>query len=250
MMRIALLVLSMLLSLPGWAGERVNVFAAASLKNALDAAARDFEARTGNRVTITYGATSNLARQLIQGAPGDVFLSASVAWMDELADAGLVEPGTRRTMMRNSLVVVAHDPSEAPLGALADLPARIGPNGRLATALLRAVPAGIYARQAMESAGVLGALRPTIAQADNVRVALAFVVRGDASHGIVYRTDAGAEPQLATILEIDAAMHEPIVYPGAVVRGAGAAATSFLDFLAGTDGFAPFAAEGFVAGDG
>ena len=240
-----ILVASLLLAIPATAGERVGVFAAASLKNALDQAARTFQADTGHEIVLTYGGTSKLARQIAQGAPADVFLSASVAWMDELAKAGAIDPATRLDWLANRLVVVAHDPREEPLARLQDLPERLG-DGRLSTALLRAVPAGIYAREALASAGILETLRPRVAQADNVRVALAFVARGEASHGIVYESDARAEPDLRVVHAVDPTLHQPIVYPAAATAGASEAGRAFLAYLATREGMAPFLAEGFT----
>lgn len=224
------------------------VFAGASLKNALDAAAEAFNRHSGTAVTASYAATSALAKQIEAGAPADVFMSADLDWMDYLAQRDLIRAETRRNLLANRLVLIA--PKSAPVSL------RIGPgfslasalgDGRLAMANTAAVPAGKYARKALEALGVWTAVEDRVAQADNVRMALALVSRGEAPLGIVYATDAAADPNVDIVDTFAADSHPPIVYPVAVVaKATNTSAAAFVDFLAG-DGAArrAFAAEGF-----
>ncbi|MCB1332215.1 MAG: molybdate ABC transporter substrate-binding protein [Roseivivax sp.] len=228
---------------PARAGD-VLVFAASSLKTALDEAAQAYQAKTGQTVTLSYAATSALARQIEAGAPADLFVAASTDWMDTLAAGSLIAPDTRRDLLGNALVLVAPAPA-APL-ALADLPVRLG-SGKLAMALVDAVPAGIYGKAALTSLGLWDTVAAQVAQTDNVRAALALVASGEAPFGVVYRTDALAEPRVATVADFPAASHAPIVYPAAAIAGRDSAeARALLDWLAGPEAGALFAAQGFT----
>ena len=228
---------------PARAGD-VLVFAASSLKTALDEAAQAYQAKTGQIVTLSYAATSALARQIEAGAPADIFVAASSDWMDTLAAGSLIAPDTRRDLLGNALVLVAPAPAE-PL-ALADLPAWLG-SGKLAMALVDAVPAGIYGKAALTSLGLWDTVAAQVAQTDNVRAALALVASGEAPFGVVYRTDALAEPRVATVADFPAASHAPIVYPAAAIAGRDSAeARALLDWLAGPEAGALFAAQGFT----
>lgn len=204
------------------AGE-VTVFAAASLKTALDEVGRDYRAARGHRVVAVLAASSALARQIAQGAPADLFLSANAAWMDRLARDRLIEPASRVDLLGNRLVLIA--PGQAgppvPLTPGFDLAARLGRDGRLAIAFTEAVPAGIYAKAALVSLGLWPSVRGRLAQADNVRTALAFVARGEAALGLVYATDARAEPRVGVLATVPAEHHPPIVYPAAAVAASG-----------------------------
>ncbi len=238
-------VLALLLSLcagPALA-DRITVFAAASLKTAMDRLAALYEDATGGRVTVALAGSSALARQIQQGAPADVFVSANADWMDRLEADGLLVPGSRRDLLGNRLVLVAPD-GAAPLDP-ADLPAALG-EGRLAMALVEAVPAGIYGRAALESLGLWQALGPRVAQADNVRAALALVATGAAPYGVVYATDAAAEPRVEVVATFPDDSHPPIVYPAALVGEGGAEAAAFLDWLGEGEAGAVFADLGFT----
>lgn len=227
--------------------EGVTVFAAASLKEALDAVAADWQAKGGGTVTVSYGGSNALARQIIEGAPADIFLSASTQWMDAVADAGLVAGGGRRDLLGNRLVLVAHDPQAAPLdpGPGADLAARLG-GGKLAMALVDAVPAGQYGKAALQALGLWDSVAPAVVEAENVRGALLLVATGEAPYGIVYATDARAEPQVKVVGTFPDDSHPPIVYPEALLKdAAGPAARSFHAALAGADAAAIFRAHGF-----
>lgn len=223
---------AMLLTTPAHAGQ-VTVFAAASMKTALDMIAQDWSARTGDTAAISYAGSSALARQIEAGAPADVFISANVDWMDRLQEAGLIQSATRFDLVANSLVLIAHGPDapQVPLTPETDLAAMLG-NGKLAMALVDAVPAGIYGKAALENLGLWPSVAQSVAQADNVRAALALVAAGEAPYGIVYATDAVAEPRVSVAATFAPQTHPPIIYPAAVTTDStGALALSFLDYL-------------------
>ena len=241
-------VLTLALSLaPGAAAADLTVFAAASLGQAMRDVAAGFEAATGTPVAVSAAATSALARQIEQGAPADVFVSASADWMDHLEREGLIAPGTRRDAAGNALVLIgAPDAAPVALGTGA-LAGRLA-GGHLAMAMVDAVPAGIYGRAALRSLGEWDAVAPRVAQTDNVRAALALVALGEARMGVVYATDAAAEPRVATLATFPEGSHPPIVYPAARTAGAAdpAAADAFLAHLSGPAGRAALAAAGFA----
>jgi molybdate transport system substrate-binding protein len=195
--------------------QDLTVHAAASLRGALDEVATLWAAETGGHLTLVYAGSSALARQIAAGAPGDVFVSANAAWMDVLEEGGHLVAGSRGDLLTNSLVVIAPAGDDAPLD-LATLPERIG-TGRLALALTEAVPAGIYARQALSNLALWDAVAPRVVEADNVRAALALVASGAAPLGIVYATDAIAEPRVTVISEVPTEAHDAIVYPAAAL---------------------------------
>lgn len=244
--RAAALALALVLPLSAAMAADVTVFAAASLKDALDEIVADYETREGVDVTVSLAGSSALARQIEAGAPADVFISASVLWMDVLEDAGLLAEGTRRDLVGNRLVLVAHGRDAAPLAIdeAFDLPALIGEE-RLAMALVEAVPAGIYGKAALTSLDQWDALAPKVAQLDNVRAALALVARGETPYGIVYATDASAEDNVTVVATFPEALHPPIVYPAAVVEGAGELARAFLDHLSSDTARTAFERQGF-----
>lgn len=226
------------------AADEVVVFAAASLKTALDAVAADFTAETGHQVTLSYAGSSQLAAQIIAGAPADVFVSAAVSWMDAVASEGLIVADSRTDLVGNTLVLIG--PAGAPPMAPADLPAALG-NDRLAMALVDSVPAGQYGKAALQSLGLWDAVAPHVAQADNVRAALALVALGEAPFGIVYATDAAAEPGVSVVATFAADSHPPIVYPAALLTGAADAGDrAFLEALSGPAADAIFSAQGFA----
>lgn len=237
---------------PGARAADLTVFAAASLKNALDEVAAGFRAETGAAVTLSYAGSSALARQIEQGAPADLFLSASPDWMDALARQGLIDPASRADLLGNRLVLIAPKPSDgappAPFALRngADLTGRLG-DGRLALALVDAVPAGVYAKAALQSLGLWSAVAPKTAQTDNVRAALALVALGETPLGIVYATDAVAEPRVTVLAPVPAESHPPIRYPVAAVAGrANPLTPRFLAYLRGPAARAAFERQGFV----
>ena len=248
MLRLILLCLVLLSAPPAMAGGRVTVFAAASLQESLDAIVELWSERSGQPVVVSYAASSALARQIEQGAPADIFVSADLDWMDYLQSRRLIDPGTRVQLARNRLVVIA--PAGSGPGVLAleadALESALGPQGRLALAETVGVPAGRYARQALEALGLWSVVAGRRAEADSVRAAMAFVARGEAPLGIVYATDAKAEPRVRVAAEIPATSHAPIVYPAArVVAARGARADGFLHFLSGPEARAVFERAGF-----
>ena len=213
--------------------QDVSVFAAASLTNALDSVAQAWRAQTGQGVVMSYAGSSALARQIQAGAPADIFISASTDWMDALAASGDIRPETRRDILGNTLVLIAHGRDRAPvaLDETLDLVALLD-GGRLSMALVDAVPAGIYGRAALESLGLWQGVAPLVAQSDNVRTALAFVAQGEAPLGIVYATDAAAEDNVTVIATFPPGSHPPITYPAALTaQGRAPHAQAFLDFL-------------------
>lgn len=228
---------------------RLTVFAAASLQESLDAAAALWTKSSGQPVAVSYAGSSALARQIEQGAPADVFISADLEWMDRLQARGLVDSATRTLLVRNRLVLVAPAASSAAVSLrTGELRAALGPDGRLALAETSGVPAGRYARQALQSLGLWAEVQDRLAESDNVRGALAYVARGEAPLGIVYATDAKAEPKVRVLARIPSRHHAPIVYPMARVAAAEAAhADGFLRFLAGPEARAVFARAGFDA---
>lgn len=240
-------VLAMNLSSPVLADE-VVVFAAASLKTALDRIAEDFQQKTGHTVSVSYAGSNALAKQIIEGAPADIFLSASEPWMDEVEKAGLIADGMRKDLLGNSLVLVAHG-SDAPavdIGPGFDLKRLLG-DGKLSMAMVDAVPAGQYGKEALENLGVWGDLEGSVAQSENVRAALALVALGEAPYGIVYASDAIAESGVTVVGRFPEDSHSPIIYPAALLTGAADAADrEFFRALSDEAADATFAGQGFI----
>jgi molybdate transport system substrate-binding protein len=211
----------------------VTVFAAASLKEALDEQVKTFEASRGEKVVVSYAGSNALARQIESGANADVFISADLDWMNHLVERRLIAPGTRVNLVRNTLVLVA------PAGSRTAL--RIGPKFDLAGALRGdklamanpdSVPAGKYGRSALEALGVWVDVAPKVARTDNVRAALALVSRGETPFGIVYATDAAADKGVRVVDTFPPDTHPPIVYPAAIVATrTSPAATALLEYL-------------------
>ncbi|CUW41606.1 molybdate transporter subunit; periplasmic-binding component of ABC superfamily [Magnetospirillum sp. XM-1] len=232
----------------GARAEDVVVFAAASLTNALNEINESFTARTGNKVVPSYAASSALAKQVEQGGPGQVFASADLNWMDYLAGKKLISPDTRFNLLGNTLVLIA--PAESKQGKVeltpkTDIVALAG-EGRIATGNPDAVPVGLYFRQAMERAGQWGKVSARIAATDSVRAALAFVERGEVPLGVVYATDAAVSKKVKVVGVFPDTMHDPIVYPFALVAGKeSTAARAYLDTLRTNEAKGVFAKYGF-----
>lgn len=196
----------------------LTVFAAASLQESLDEAARLYTGSTGQPVRISYASSSALARQIEHGAPADVYFPADTDWMDYLQRRGLIASGTRHAALGNALVLIAPKSGTAEPLTLAhgvDLQRTLG-DGRLALALTASVPAGRYARAALVSLGAWDAVAPRVVETENVRAALRLVARGEATLGVVYASDALADPQVRVLGRFPASSHPPIVYPVAV----------------------------------
>ncbi|QOL79445.1 molybdate ABC transporter substrate-binding protein [Pseudooceanicola spongiae] len=230
------------------AGEgRLTVFAAASMKNAMDEIAAGYEAETGNVVDVSLAGSSALARQIQQGAPADIFISANTDWMDRLEAEGLINADSRFDLLGNAIVLVAaKGAAPVDIGPDMDLAARLN-GGRLAMALVEAVPAGIYGKASLEALGQWDSVAPMVAQADNVRAALALVAVGAAPMGIVYASDAVAEPRVDVVGTFPADSHPPIVYPAAKLSSSdNPLDAGFLAYLRGAEARAAFERQGFA----
>ena len=229
------------------AAEPVVVFAAASLKNALDNATGEWTAKGGTAPVISYAGSSALAKQIAEGAPADMFISASPDWMDDLDGKGLIDKATRSDFLGNTLVLVGPaGASPEQIGPDFDLSGKIG-DGKLAMALVDSVPAGVYGKAALTSLGLWQSVEPKVAQADNVRAALALVARGEAPYGIVYSTDAAADKSVSIVGTFPAGSHPPIIYPVALTAASkNADAPKFLDWLKSPEAAHFFTEQGFV----
>ena len=223
----------------------ITVFAAASLTDSLKAVAEAYKAKTGISVTLSFGASSTLARQIEQGAKADIFFSADSAWMDYLQSKSLI--ARRKDMLGNQLVLVA-GPEASPPPRIAphfDLAGALG-GRRLAVADPASVPAGKYAKAALTSLGVWDQLASKLAPAENVRVALEYVARGEAPYGIVYASDAKVAPNVWVVGVFPESTHAPIIYPAAMIKTASPSAKAFLSFLGSKGAGAIFQKAGFT----
>jgi molybdate transport system substrate-binding protein len=223
------------------------VFAAASMKTALDAVAAAWKAQTGKTVSIAYASSATLAKQIEQGAPADLFISADHKWMDYLEKAKLIRAGTRRNLLGNKLVLIEPGDADVKLEIAKgfDL-AGAANDGKIAVCAIDSCPGGIYAKEALESLGVFAGIEPKLAQADNVRNALNLVARGEAKFGIVYATDARADPNVKLVGTFPASSHGPIVYPVALVAAsANPDAALFLAYLTSQAATKIFLEQGF-----
>lgn len=248
-MRRLALCLALAVPLPAQA-EDITVFAAASLKNALDVIAADYESATGDKVLISYDASSKLAKQIQQGAPADIFVSAATNWMDTLQEGALIQPDSRHDLLGNRLVLIAHGAAEpVEISAALDLPGLLA-GGKLSMAMVDSVPAGQYGKEALENLGLWAAVEGSVVQSDNVRAALALVTLGEAPFGIVYASDAVADDEAgnhATVVgTFPADSHTPIVYPAALTATAKPAAAGFLTALSSDAAAGVFTAQGFT----
>ena len=227
----------------------VVVFAAASLKNALDQIAKDWTKESGVEVKSSYAASSALAKQIEQAAPADLFISADVPWMDYVAQKYLIDPASRSDLLGNKLVLVAAtdwSKGDVDLKPGVDLAGLLG-DGRLAMGEVASVPAGKYGKAALEKLGVWDKVSAKVAGAENVRAALALVSRGEAPLGIVYKTDAAADKGVKIVGTFPADSHPAIVYPAAKLKSAtSASADAFLKYLSSAKAKAVFEAAGFT----
>jgi molybdate transport system substrate-binding protein len=224
------------------------VLAAASLQESLEAASRVWTDKGHPAPVLSFAASSALARQIEAGAPADIFISADEEWMDTLAGKGLIRPQTRTTMLGNSLVLIAPASSKISLDPVPGFAvAKALGSGKLALADPAGVPAGRYARQALETLGVWDQVAARVAAGDSVRAALALVARGEAPLGIVYATDAAAEPKVRVVATFPAASHVPITYPVAVLKTSRSPdAEALRAFLLSPEGQAMFRRYGFT----
>jgi molybdate transport system substrate-binding protein len=226
--------------------EAVTIFAAASLKNALDEVGKAYTDATGTQVRISYASSSVIARQIEEGAPADIFVSADVDWMDDLAKRGLIVASSRRNLLANHLALIAPANSSVQITIRRGMPlaAALG-GGRLAVAGPD-VPAGRYAQASLEALGVWSSVEGHLARGENVRATLAFVARGETPLGIVYDTDAKVEPAVRIVGLFPDKSHPAIVYPVArVAASQNPEAAGVLNFIEGPKAAAIFARYGF-----
>jgi molybdate transport system substrate-binding protein len=213
--------------------KNLTVFAAASMKNALDDVNAAYTAKSGVKVAASYAASSTLAKQIEQGAPADVFVSADTDWMDYAISKKNINEPTRVNLLGNSIVLIAPKDSKidnVSIGPGFDL-AKLAGDGKIATGDVKSVPVGKYAQAALEKLGAWQAAAPKFAMAESVRAALALVARGEAVLGIVYSTDAKVEPGVKVVGTFPADSHPPIIYPVAATATAKPDATDYLAFL-------------------
>ncbi|OYQ34946.1 molybdate ABC transporter substrate-binding protein [Niveispirillum lacus] len=242
-----LIALGLLLA-PAASARDTTIYAAASLKVALDEVLIGYRAQTGAGAVAAYAASSALAKQIEAGAPADIFISADQEWMDHLAKAGLIQTDTRFTFLGNQLVLVIERSraKRLTIDRTLDLVALLD-GRRLAVGEVNAVPAGRYAKAALTRLGLWAKVADKLAPAENVRAALALVARGEAGAAIVYATDARLEPGVAIVGVFPADSHAPIEYPVALVKGADTAkAKPLLDFLKSEEGRRHFMNQGFT----
>ena len=226
--------------------ETITVFAAASLKDALDENVKAYRGVSGDRIVVSYAASSALAKQIEAGAPADIFISADLDWMDYLEQRRLIKADTRRNLLRNRLVLVAPADSKLSVDITPGFPlAKLLGNGRLAMANPDAVPAGKYGKASLEALGVWKDVQSKVASAENVRAALVLVGRGEAPLGIVYRTDAAVDPKVRVVGTFPENTHPPIIYPIAQTAGSKAAAAAFVAWLNKPEALAIFKKFGF-----
>jgi len=243
-----LLVLSTFGNAPEAQNGKVLVFAAASLKTALDEINAQWQKRTGKRAAVSHAASSALAKQIEQGAPVDIFISADLDWMEYLAERKLIRPDTRSDLLSNRLVLIAPKGTNLRVEIKQGfrLASLVG-QGHLALANTDAVPAGKYAKAALNALGVWEQVKGRIAQAENVRAALLLVSRGEAPLGIVYESDAVSDPSVVTVGIFPEATHPRIIYPIALTSGSTSPdAGSFLDELKSPQARTIFEKQGFT----
>ena len=228
--------------------KTITVFAAASTVDVLNEAARLFKAEASVEVKCSFDASSTLAKQIINGAPADVFLSADQKWMDEAARAGTIDAASRRDLLGNQLVLIVPKGKALTVRMETgfDIAGVLPPNARLALADPTHVPAGIYAKQSLEHLGWWSGVEKLVIPAQDVRSALRLVERGEADAGIVYSTDAKASKDIAVVAEFPPESHEPVRYPIALVKGAKPQAADFIAFLQGEEMKRIFSDAGFV----
>jgi molybdate transport system substrate-binding protein len=243
-------VCTIVMSVVAYAAD-VTVFAAASLKESMDEQAKLFEASTGNKVTVSYGASNALAKQIEASAPADVFISADLDWMDYLDQRHLLAANTRVDLLRNALVLVAPASSSATLkiGPKFGLAAALG-SEKLAMANPDSVPAGKYGKSALQSLGVWDSVEKQVARTENVRAALALVARKETPFGIVYSTDALAEKGVKVVDTFPPDSHAPIIYPAAVLAASKSmAARPLVEYLRSAQARSVWLKHGFAASD-
>jgi len=243
-----LLCLTVVLAPPSLAQQpQILVYAAASLTNAMQEIGADYQKRAHVGVKMSFAASSTLARQIEEGARADAFFSADTDWMDYLQKRNLIQPATRKNLLGNTLVLIAPVQSDIQLKIAPHFPlaSALG-NGRLATGDPDSVPVGRYARAALTTLGVWDEVAPRIARAEDVRVALMYVTRGEAPLGIVYGSDVQIDKGVRVVDTFPADTHPPIKYPIALTKSAQPDATGFLSHLSSPQARAIFVKYGFT----
>lgn len=233
---------------PATAQEKVTVFAAASMKNALDNANKAWATESSKEATVSYAASSALAKQIESGAPADIFISADLDWMKYLSDKKLVKEDTKSNWLGNRIVLVASKENAKPVDIKQgfDLSGLLA-GGKLAMGAPDSVPAGKYGKAALETLGTWASVEKSVAGAESVRAALALVSRGEAPYGIVYATDAAADPGVAVVGTFPADSHPAIIYPIAILSESKATdAKAYLDYLTSAKAAPFFEKEGFT----
>lgn len=225
----------------------VHVFAAASLKEALETAAEKFSKQDRTAIKFSFASSSTLAKQIEAGAPADLFASADLHWMDYLEKKNLIDRQSRINLLGNELVIVTSRQSKLDSIELTqEAFSAVLSTGRLVTGEVNTVPVGLYAKSAMLALDLWSVVEPRLAQAENVRAALAFVARGEVELGIVYKTDALIDNSVKIIATVPTYAHDPIVYPFALTSNSQAeVARTFLEFLSGPEGQKIFVNAGF-----
>src|SRR5580700_4541901 len=228
--------------------KSITVFAAASMKNALDDVDAAFTKKSGIKVVASYDASSALMKQIEGSAPADVFVSADLKWMDYGSQKKLIKNDTRVNLLGNTLVLIA--PKDSKIDKVTIEPgfdlAKLAGDGRIATGDVKAVPVGLYAQAALEKLGVWSSVEPKMAMTANVRAALVLVARGEAPLGIVYSTDAKVEPSVKVVGVFPEDSHDPIIYPVAATTGAKPEAAAYLAFLRSQAAKSIFGSYGFA----
>ncbi len=239
MRRLFFILCSLYFGLHAAHAQDITVFAAASLQSVLHDIAPLWANETGGDIRFSFAGSAILARQVQAGAHADIIILANRDWMDALDDTATIDPATRVDLLTNRLVVIGRDADPAPLQVSFD------GTGRIALALVDAIPAGIYARSALETLGLWDELSPRVVELDHVRAALALVAAGAVDRGIVYATDAQVDPRVQIIADIPPHTHAPIIYPAAAIAGTGPDATRFITFLQSPAASDIFTAHGF-----
>jgi molybdate transport system substrate-binding protein len=238
-----------MLSIPAAAQSRdVLVFAAASLKDALDDITGQYQRETGKQVRVSLAGSPTLAKQIENGAPADIFISADLDWMDYLAQRNLIQVSTRKNLLGNKLVLIAPQDSTAQAKIQTGFPlAKLLAGGKLSMADTATVPCGKYGKASLEKLGVWASVAGEVVQAENVRAALALVARKEAPLGIVYQTDATVEPKVKVVGVFPADTHPPIIYPIALTTGSmNPDAAAFLAYLESPRARPLFEKQGFT----
>ncbi|MEY9168337.1 molybdate transport system substrate-binding protein [Sinorhizobium fredii] len=233
---------------PAEAQERVTIFAAASLKNALDSVNAEWKKESGKETTASYAASSALAKQIEQGAPADIFVSADLAWMDYLAEKKLIKSDSRFNLLGNRIVLVSAETDAQPVEIKPglDLAGLLG-DERLAMGAVESVPAGKYGKAALEKLGIWPTVAKKLAGAESVRAALLLVSRGEAPYGIVYKTDATADPGVKVVGTFPEDSHPPIIYPIAITaESKNPDSAAYLEYVKSPRAAALFEAQGFI----